>query len=180
MAARSRWSIDSASLALVALTAFSTSVLSQSGTGATAHKHEATPPPKSGSHSNHANDAAADPTQAVHEAMSGALTANPHMRLSPLRVATHADSVRAEQVVATTRAALARYRDVRVAERAGYRMFAPNVKNQPVYHFTKLGAAVRERFRFDPTQPSSLLYRKASDGSLRRVGAMYTAPRDAT
>ena len=178
MTARLRWSIDRASLALIALTAFATTAVAQSGT--TTHRHESSPAPKSGSHAKHDRDAAANPSQAVDEAMSGAMSANPHTRMSPARVATHADSVRAEQVVATTRAALVKYKDVRVAERAGYRMFAPNVKNQPVYHFTKLGAAVRERFKFDPTQPSSLLYKKDPDGSLRLVGAMFTAPKDAT
>jgi hypothetical protein len=178
MTGRLRWSIDCTSLGLIALTALSTTAVAQSG--ATAHKHESAPAPKSSSHAKHDNDAAANPTHAVNEAMSGAMSENPHMRMSPLRVASHADSVRAQQIVTTARAALVKYKDVRVAERAGYRMFAPNVKNQPVYHFTKLGAAVRERFKFDPTQPSSLLYKKDPDGSLRLVGAMFTAPKEAT
>ena len=59
-------------------------------------------------------------------------------------------------------------------------MFAPNVKNQPVYHFTKMGAAIREHFTLDVARPSSLLYKKAADGSFKLVGAMYTAPKDAT
>ena len=59
-------------------------------------------------------------------------------------------------------------------------MFAPNVKNQPVYRFTKLGAAIREHFKFDPARPSSLLYKKNADGTFRLIGAMYTAPKDAS
>lgn len=105
---------------------------------------------------------------------------NPHLRMSPLRVATAADSARAATIVTEARVALARYRDVRVAERDGYAMFAPNVNDQPVYHFTKTGAAIRAQFRFDPTKPTSLLYRRDSAGRLRLVGAMYTAPKDAT
>lgn len=112
--------------------------------------------------------------------MSGAIDANPHLRLSPTRTPTAADSAKAAAIVADARVALAKYTDVRVAEREGYRMFAPGVKNQNVYHFTKLGAAIRERFRFDPAQPTSLLYKPNPDGSLRLVGAMYTAPKDAT
>jgi hypothetical protein len=121
-----------------------------------------------------------DPSHAAHEAMSGAMHANPHIRMSPERPATAADSARAAELVASARVALAKYKDVRVAEREGYRMFAPNVKNQPVYHFTKLGAAFRERFRLDIATPSSLLYKQDADGTMRLVGAMYTAPKDAS
>jgi len=121
-----------------------------------------------------------DPSHAAHEAMSGDMHANPHVRMSPERPATAADSARAAELVASARVALAKYKDVRVAEREGYRMFAPNVKNQPVYHFTKLGAAFRERFRLDIATPSSLLYKQDADGTMRLVGAMYTAPKDAS
>jgi hypothetical protein len=145
-----------------------------------AHTHEAMPAAKKASHASHDTEAAADTSDAVHESMSGAMSANPHMRMTPMRSATSADSVRAAKIVATAKTALAKYRDVRVAEREGYRMFAPGIKTQPVYHYTKLSAAVRERFKFDPAQPSSLLYRKDADGSMRLVGAMYTAPKDAT
>ena len=160
--------------------------MATAATGATAqergttHRHESTAPARNGAKAKRDNDPAADPSHAVHEAMAGAMAANPHLRMTPLRVATAADSARAAQVADKARAAVAKYRDVRLAERDGYRLFAPNLKNQPVYHFTKLSAAVRERFRFDPTQPSSLLYTKDPDGSLRLVGVMFTAPKDAT
>lgn len=136
------------------------------------HKHDSRP--------TIARPEAGDAEHAVHGAMSGTIDANPHLRLSPVRTPTAADSARAAAIVAEARVALARYKDVRVAERAGYRMFAPGVKNQDVYHFTKLGAAIREHFRLDPAQPTSLLYKPNADGSLRLVGAMYTAPKDAT
>ena len=73
---------------------------------------------------------------AAHEAMSGPLDADPHMVLTPLRPATPADLARAAALVRTMRAALAHYRDVRLAEADGFRQFLPGVK-QPVYHFTK-------------------------------------------
>jgi hypothetical protein len=123
---------------------------------------------------------AADPSHAVHDAMSEEMSANPHLRMSPSRTASAADSARAAGIVSTARVALAKYKDVRVAEREGYRMFAPNVKNQPVYHFTNMGVAIRERFRLDVAMPSSLLYKQDADGTMRLVGAMYTAPKDAT
>jgi hypothetical protein len=123
---------------------------------------------------------AGDASHAVHEAMSGAMSDNPHIRLSPARVPTAADSARASRIVAEARTALVKYKDVRVAQREGYRMFAPNVKNQPVYHFTQAAAAIRAQFTLDITRPTSLLYRKTADGSFALVGAMYTAPKDAT
>jgi hypothetical protein len=149
---------------------------------APAHKHDsrAAAPAAEGLHGTERDPRAADPTHAVHDAMHGAMRANPHLRMSPVRPATSGDSARADRIAADARAALARYRDVRVAERDGYRMFAPNVKNQPVYHFTSMRAAIRERFRFDAARPTSLLYKRDTDGSLRLVGAMYTAPKEAT
>ncbi|MDF2773917.1 MAG: hypothetical protein K0S86_3414, partial [Geminicoccaceae bacterium] len=138
------------------------------------HKHDSRPT------TTRPEAADADASHAVHGAMSGTMDANPHLRLSPVRTATAADSSKAAAIVAEARVALAKYKDVRAAEREGYRMFAPGVKNQNVYHFTKLGAAIREHFRFDPAQPTSLLYKPDADGSLRLVGAMYTAPKDAT
>ena len=144
------------------------------------HRHTTAPTAHAGAHSAAKDTNAANPAHAVHDAMSGAMTANPHMRMTPERSATAADSVRAARLVADARAALVKYKDVHVAEREGYQMFAPNVKNQPVYHFTKLGAAIREQFTFDPGRPSSLLYKKNANGTFRLVGAMYTAPKDAS
>jgi len=149
-------------------------------TAGTAHHHDAASPAKAGSHKHTDSEVAADPSRAVDETMAGAMAANPHMRMSPMRAASRADSARAAQLVGQARVALAKYKDVHVAERDGYRMFAPGIKNQPVYHFTNLRLAIRERFEFDPAQPSSLLYKSNPDGSLRLVGAMYTAPKDAT
>jgi hypothetical protein len=146
----------------------------QAGDG---HQHgaSASPKPTKGG----ANSDAADPAGAVHEAMGHDMSANPHMRMTPIRKATAADSARANKIVAEAKEALVRFKDVRVAEREGYKKFAPNVK-QPVYHFTSMRAAFREHFAFDPARPSSLLYKEEADGSMRLVGAMYGAPKDAT
>jgi hypothetical protein len=102
-----------------------------------------------------------------------------HMLLSPKRVATHDDSTRALAVVAELRQAIARYKDVSAAERDGFRMFAPNVKNQRVYHFTNYRNALKEAFRFDPDKPTSLLYKRGPDGQMMLIGAMYTMPKRA-
>ena len=74
--------------------------------------------------------------------------------------------------------ALARYRDYHEALRNGYGIFMPEV-SQPVYHFTNYLEGFAETFRFQPDQATSLLYRKTRTG-YELVGAMYTAPADAS
>lgn len=103
-----------------------------------------------------------------------------HMLLTPARHATHDDTLRAEKVVAELESAIAKYRDTSAATAAGYKMFLPKVKTQRVFHFTKGSNGFKEAFRFDPTQPTSLLYERALGGGLRLVGAMYTMPRRAS
>jgi hypothetical protein len=98
-----------------------------------------------------------------------------HMAYSSTRPLTLEDSVRAAHVINELRQAIAKYQDVKVAEADGYKMFAPEVKNQPQYHFTKGWNAVRNQLGFDPARPTSLLYKKKSDGGFQLVGAMYTA-----
>lgn len=114
-------------------------------------------------------------TAAAHEAMSRPMTVNPHLRLTPERVASAADSARAAQLVTTLRSTLARYRDVRAAEADGYRRFLPGVK-QPVYHYTNWRHGLGAAFAFEAAKPTSLLYKEGDDGRLELVGAMYTAP----
>jgi hypothetical protein len=114
-------------------------------------------------------------TAAAQEAMSGPMPADPHMALTPLRAGNTADSARAAALVATMRAALGKYRDVQVAEADGFQQFLPGVPQQ-VYHFTNRRWALEEMVRFDAAKPTSLLYRKQSDGSFVLVGAMYAAP----
>ena len=144
-----------------------------------AHKHDTRPKTAAGGHAPR-DTGSAETAHAVHDAMSGHMDANPHLRLTPVRAPTAADSARAARIVIEARAGIAKYRDVRLAERDGYRMFAPGIRNQPVYHYTKAGAAIRAQFRFDAAEPTSLLYKRNADGSMRLVGAMYTAPKDAT
>ncbi|HWA14961.1 MAG TPA: hypothetical protein VG817_00910 [Gemmatimonadales bacterium] len=105
---------------------------------------------------------------------------NPHLRMTELRPLAPGDQARADSIVAIARAAAGKYRDVALAEADGYRRFAPDIANQRVYHYTRLGAAVAARYRFDPAQPSSLLYRDDGQGDMRLVGVMYTAPPSAT
>ena len=122
-------------------------------------------------------DTTVDPvaTGAEH-AMSGAADARGHLMLTPTRAATAADSARANGILKSLRPVLERYRDVKVAEADGFRMFAPRVKQQRVFHFTSNRNAVAAAAGFDPARPTSLLYKKDAQGKLQLVGAMYTAP----
>jgi hypothetical protein len=117
---------------------------------------------------------------AVDGAMAGAVAAGRHVKLSPRRAPNAADSARAAAIAATLRAALAKYKDPRAAEADGYKLFAPNVKGQKVYHYTHWGHAVRNAFSFDPARPTALLYERGADGTLVLVGGMYTAKKGAS
>ena len=119
------------------------------------------------------------PEHAAHEAMTGKMTESPHMRTTPTRSRTAADSVKAMAIADTLRAALAKYADPAAAERDGFKLFAPNMKSQRIYHYTKWSNALGEAFRFDPRKPTSILYKKDSTGHFRLTGAMYTMPKRA-
>lgn len=98
-----------------------------------------------------------------------------HMAYSSPRPLSAADSIRSAQVISELRQAIAKYKDVKVAEANGYKMFAPQVKNQPQYHFTKSLNAIRNQWGFDPARPTSLLYKKDAQCQFHLIGAMYTA-----
>ncbi|HET7551843.1 MAG TPA: hypothetical protein VFK04_11170 [Gemmatimonadaceae bacterium] len=124
-------------------------------------------------HRNMPGDAVAH--AATDAAMAGALHDGVHMRLTPTRVPTAEDSLRADSIVFVLRDAIEKYRDVRVAEADGYRIFAPAAP-QRVYHFTRWENAVRAELAFDAARPTSLLYTKDSTGRFHLIGAMFTAP----
>src|SRR5258706_773662 len=98
-----------------------------------------------------------------------------HMPYSTRRPLSAADSIQSAHVINELRQAIAKYQDVAVAEADGYKMFAPQIKNQPQYHFTKKWNAIRNQFGFDPARPTSLLYKKDGQGQFHLIGAMYTA-----
>jgi hypothetical protein len=115
-------------------------------------------------------------------AMSGAMDENmmKHMELSPPRVATHDDSIRAMRLAGELKQAIAKYADTAAAVADGYKMFLPDVKQQKVYHFTNYGRAFMEALRFDPAKPTSILYSRGAGGKLELIGAMYTMPKNAS
>ncbi len=101
----------------------------------------------------------------------------PHFRWTTLRPANPEDEQRADTILRNLREALALYRDYRRAIADGYEPFLPHVQ-QPHYHFTSTWRGFKAAFRFNPEQPTSLLYRKTADG-YELEGAMFTAPKRA-
>ena len=98
-----------------------------------------------------------------------------HLTWTSPRLPTPADQQRAEEIVKTLRVALEKYRDYRVAEQEGFKIFLPQFP-QPEYHFTNYWQGFKAAFSFDPARPTSLLYKKTANG-YELTGAMYTAPR---
>lgn len=125
------------------------------------------------------DDAKANEANAVRDMTPGNHAAhNPHMYMSAARPQTPEDAVRASEVVSQLRASIGKYKDYRVALAGGYKIFLPNLP-QPEYHFTNYRNGFLEAFAFDPSRPTSLLYKKTSTG-FQLVGAMYTMPKRAT
>jgi hypothetical protein len=101
-----------------------------------------------------------------------------HMYMTTMRPQTPEDVARANEIVTQLRTGIAKYKDYHVALDEGYKIFLPNVL-QPEYHFTSYKNGFLEAFSFDPSRPTSLLYKKTSTG-YELVGAMYTMPKRAT
>jgi hypothetical protein len=125
------------------------------------------------------DDAKANEAHAVHDMTGGHHDAhNLHMRMTAMRPGSPEDAARANEVVSQLRAGLEKYKDYHVALNEGYKIFLPNLP-QPEYHFTNYFRGFLEAFTFDPSRPTSLLYKKTSDG-FELVGAMYTMPKHAS
>jgi hypothetical protein len=104
----------------------------------------------------------------------------PHMKMTELRPANAADQQRANDIVVQMRSVIGKYNDVKVAEADGFKMFAPQIKHQHQYHFTNYRYAAEAAFHFNPERPTSLLYQDDGHGGMKLIGAMFTAPKNAT
>jgi hypothetical protein len=117
--------------------------------------------------------------QSANDSMSGHhMDMGAHMFMTDLRAENPADDKRAAQIVETLRPAIAKYKDYKVALADGFKIFGPNVP-QEHYHFTNYTYAFEASFGFNAEHPTSLLYKKTSDG-YELEGAMYTAPKRAS
>jgi hypothetical protein len=125
------------------------------------------------------DDAKANEAHAVHDMTPGHMDAHSlHMHMTAMRPQTPDDTARASEIVTQLRSGIEKYKDYRAALDDGYKIFLPKVP-QPEYHFTNYRNGFLEAFTFDPARPTSLLYKKTSDG-YELVGAMYTMPKRAT
>jgi hypothetical protein len=112
---------------------------------------------------------------AMHSMEGHHMDMGPHMKMTALRPAQPGDAERAQKVVVAARAVMEKYKDYHTALNDGFRIFHPEVP-QKQYHFTNYHNAFEAFFKFDPENPTSLLYEKDGDG-YRLVGVMYTAPK---
>jgi len=125
------------------------------------------------------DDAKANEARAVHDMTPGQMDAHGlHMHMTEMRPQTPEDAARASEIVKQLRSGIEKYKDYHAALNDGYKIFLPNLP-QPEYHFTNYLNGFLEAFSFDPARPTSLLYKKTSDG-YELVGAMYTMPKRAT
>ncbi len=102
----------------------------------------------------------------------------PHLQISVRQPPRPDDAARAEAVRGAALAVMARYRDVKVAERDGYRPFNMTGLPGEEIHYTHAWRAGAEKRGLDYSKPGSLLYRRDPQG-LTIVGVMYTAAPDA-
>lgn len=109
--------------------------------------------------------------------MPGMAHMSGHMYLTQLRPIKSGDKPKADAIVASAKQAMEPYQDYRKALADGYHIFLPDVP-QPLYHFTNTANALTARNHFDPLKPTSLLYKKTSDG-YKLIGVMYTDRVDA-
>ena len=98
----------------------------------------------------------------------------PHMKWTALRPTNAGDAQRADRIVQVLRQALAKYRDYQMAMNDGFVPLHPERKPKH-YHFANKERRFLAKIRFDPAEPTALLYKKTGDG-YELEGAMYTAP----
>lgn len=101
-----------------------------------------------------------------------------HMHITTLRPRRPGDEERAKAVVTEAKTTMERYKDYRKALLDGYVIANPKLE-QPQYHFNNDANAREANFHFDPSKPTSLLYRRTPTQQYRLEGVMYTARPDA-
>jgi hypothetical protein len=124
------------------------------------------------------DDAKSNEQAAMHDMADMHHGNSAHMHMTTLRQQSPADLQRANEIADQLRAGIEKYKDYHVALNEGFHIFMPNVP-QKEYHFTSYKNGFLEAFTFDPSRPTSLLYKKTANG-YELVGAMYTMPKRAT
>ena len=122
------------------------------------------------------DDSADDANAHAMRSMEGHhMDMGPHMKMTAIRSTQPGDAERAHQVVVAARSVMEKYKDYHTALSDNFKIFHPEVP-QKQYHFTNYRNGFAAAFKFDPDNPTSLLYEKEGDG-YRLVGVMYTAPK---
>lgn len=135
---------------------------------------------KYGSSGSDATNAMNGMSDAEMKAMGPSMMAmSRHMYMTQLRPMQPGDEAKAEAVVAQVKAAIEKYKDYKKALADGYEIANPK-KEQPQYHFNKHANWEAENQRFDPTQPSALLYRRTPTQRYKLEGVMFTMDPSAT
>jgi hypothetical protein len=102
-----------------------------------------------------------------------------HMYITPLRPKQPGDEEKAKALLAQVKASIERYKDYRKALADGYVIANPKV-DQPQSHFNNPANIKEAESHFDPTKPSSLLYRKTPNQRYKLEGVMFTDRPDAS
>ncbi len=97
-----------------------------------------------------------------------------HIKFTSRRPQTPECLKRGQELIEALGKELEMYKDVKAAEAAGYAGYYTE-SNLPMYHFASKWRAFKELVRFDPTQPTALLYKKTT-GHYELIGVMYYAP----
>lgn len=96
-----------------------------------------------------------------------------HMCITPMRPKQPGDEERAKALVAQVKASMERYKDYKKALADGFEIANPKV-DQPQAHFNNAANVRLADTQFDPTKPSSLLYRKTPTQRYKLEGVMFT------
>lgn len=96
-----------------------------------------------------------------------------HMCITPLRPTQPGDEEKAKALIASVKESIEKYRDYKKALADGYVIANPKV-DQPQFHFTNDAYVRIADSRFDPTKPSSLLYRRTPTQHYKLEGVMFT------
>jgi hypothetical protein len=98
-----------------------------------------------------------------------------HIKFTALRPHTAECLKRGQELIDTLKKSIEKYRhDSTAAVAAGYAGYYTD-RDLPIYHFASKWRAAKELIRFDPGQPTALLYKKTA-GHYELIGAMYYAP----
>ncbi|MGH7865743.1 MAG: hypothetical protein ACREQB_12190 [Candidatus Binataceae bacterium] len=131
-------------------------------------------------HDHSSADSGGDSTQSATGSMSGKLAENNHMTMTPPRQVAPADVERGNEILRVMRDQLSKYRDSQLAIADAYIPFMPTIP-QDVFHFSSREITTAEYLGdFDLVRPGSLLYKKKTFGGYELIGAMYSAPMNAT